>query len=60
VITKRQLQKNMSLRLPQKIVAKNTGKKSAGAKKPVQKKAPCYETIRLQLGWSLLDVVATW
>jgi hypothetical protein len=43
-----------------KTVAKNTGKKSAGAKKPVQKKAPCHETVRLQLGWCLLDVVATW
>jgi hypothetical protein len=38
VIAKKQLQKNMSLRLQQKTVAKNTGKKSAVAKKPVQKK----------------------
>jgi hypothetical protein len=29
-------------------------------KKPVQKKAPCHDTVRLRLGWSLLDVVATW
>jgi hypothetical protein len=55
------LQKNSSLRLQQqKPVVKNTSKKSAGAKKPVQKKAPCHETVRLQLGWCLLDVVATW
>jgi hypothetical protein len=38
-----------------KIVAKNTGKKT-----PVQKKAPCHDTVRLRLRWSLLDVVATW
>jgi hypothetical protein len=29
-------------------------------KKPVQKKAPWHDTIRLRLGWCLLDVVATW
>jgi hypothetical protein len=28
-------------------------------KKTVQKKAPCHEAVRLQLGWCLLDVVAT-
>jgi hypothetical protein len=42
-----------------KTVAKHTGKKSAVAKKPVQKKAPCHDTVRLRLGWCLLDVVAT-
>jgi hypothetical protein len=46
--------------LQQKNSCKKTQvKKSAGAKKPVQKKAPCHETVRLQLGWCLLDVVAT-
>jgi hypothetical protein len=40
--------------LQKKTVAKNTGKKT-----PVQKKAPCHETVRLRLGWSLLDVAAT-
>jgi hypothetical protein len=28
-------------------------------KKPV-KKAPCHDTVRLRLGWCLLNVVATW
>jgi hypothetical protein len=28
--------------------------------KTSSKKAPCHDTVRLQLGWCLLDVVATW
>jgi hypothetical protein len=28
-------------------------------KEQFQKKAPCHEAVRLQLGWCLLDVVAT-
>jgi hypothetical protein len=28
-------------------------------KRTVPKKAPCHEAVRLQLGWCLLDVVAT-
>jgi hypothetical protein len=34
--------------------------KSAIAINQLKKKAPCHDTVRLRLGWSLLDVVATW
>jgi hypothetical protein len=60
VITKKTVAKKHVTVIATKTVAKNTGKKSAGAKKTVQKKAPCHETVRLQLGWCLLDVLATW
>jgi hypothetical protein len=43
-----------------KTVAKHIGKKSVAAKKPVQKKASCHDTVRLRLGWCLHGVVATW
>jgi hypothetical protein len=60
-VIKKTVEKNMSLRSQQKkTVAKNIGNKSASAKKTGKKKAPCHETVRLQLGWCLLDVVATW
>jgi hypothetical protein len=59
VIKKTVAKKHVIAIATKKTVAKNTGKKSVGARKPVQKKAPCHETVRLQLGWCLLDVVAT-
>jgi hypothetical protein len=34
--------------------------KKCDCNKPVQKKAQCHDTIKLQLDWSLLDVVETW
>jgi hypothetical protein len=36
-----------------------TGKK-VRLQKSSSKKAPCHDTVRLRLGWCLLDVVATW
>jgi hypothetical protein len=36
--------------LQKKQLQKNTGRKTLD-----QKKAPCHDTVRLQLGWSLLD-----
>jgi hypothetical protein len=41
-------------------IAKKKQLQKTQIKKTVQKKAPCHDTVRLQLGWSLLDVVATW
>jgi hypothetical protein len=46
------------LRLQKKTVAKTQVKK-CDCKKPFQKKTPCQDTVRLRLGWYLLDVVAT-
>jgi hypothetical protein len=60
VITKKRLQKKYVTAIATKKQLQKTQVKSASAKKPVQKKAPCHETVRLQLGWCLLDVVATW
>jgi hypothetical protein len=42
-----------------KTVAKTQVKKVRLQKKTVQKKAPCHDTVRLRIGWCLLDVVAT-
>jgi hypothetical protein len=56
---KKQLRKQHVTAIAKKIKnsCKNTGKKSAVAKKPVQKKALCHDTVRLRIGWCLLDVL---
>jgi hypothetical protein len=59
-LQKKQLKKKHETAIAtKKTVAKHTSKKSA-AKKTSSKKAPCHDTVRLRLGWCLLDVVATW
>jgi hypothetical protein len=60
VISKKTVAKKHVTAIATKKQLQKTQVKKCGCKKPVQKKAPCHETVRLQLGWCLLDVVATW
>jgi hypothetical protein len=57
-VIKKQLQKTCHCDCNKKTVAKTKVKK-CGCKKTSSKKASCHETVRLQFGWCLLDVVAT-
>jgi hypothetical protein len=56
------LQKKTVTRIACDCDWKNSCKKHVkkyDCKKPVQKKATCHDTVRLRLGWCLLDVVVT-